>query len=129
MAMVPRAAVVRHTTPSFASVWTTNGCAMPPMLAFILPACSALLMRLPQEVNAAFLPLKPVLMEKRLAVEQPMIHSFVSALMMATGPACTDACLAPTCEEPVICAADVKQCADGSWVSRIGPNCEFAECP
>lgn len=29
----------------------------------------------------------------------------------------------------VVCTQDAKQCADGSYVSRTGPNCEFAECP
>lgn len=28
-----------------------------------------------------------------------------------------------------ICTQDVKQCPDGSYVSRRGPNCEFAPCP
>jgi len=27
------------------------------------------------------------------------------------------------------CTQEVKQCPDGSYVSRTGPNCEFAECP
>lgn len=27
------------------------------------------------------------------------------------------------------CIQDAKQCSDGSWVSRTGPNCEFALCP
>jgi len=27
------------------------------------------------------------------------------------------------------CTMEAKQCADGSYVSRTGPNCEFAECP
>jgi len=31
--------------------------------------------------------------------------------------------------EPVVCTMDAKQCPDGSAVGRIGPNCEFAECP
>lgn len=30
---------------------------------------------------------------------------------------------------PVICTADVKECPDGTYVSRSGPNCEFADCP
>lgn len=39
----------------------------------------------------------------------------------------------PTYERPVepqliFCAADAKQCPDGSFVARTGPNCEFAEC-
>lgn len=28
-----------------------------------------------------------------------------------------------------VCAQDAKMCADGSYVSRTGPNCEFAPCP
>ncbi|MEK7658308.1 MAG: peptidoglycan-binding protein [Patescibacteria group bacterium] len=27
------------------------------------------------------------------------------------------------------CAQDAKQCPDGSYVGRTGPNCEFAQCP
>ena len=34
--------------------------------------------------------------------------------------------LAPT---PVACTQEAKQCPDGSYVSRSGPQCEFAECP
>jgi predicted DsbA family dithiol-disulfide isomerase len=30
---------------------------------------------------------------------------------------------------PVVCSADAKRCADGSYVGRVGPNCEFADCP
>jgi hypothetical protein len=30
--------------------------------------------------------------------------------------------------EPRACTADVMQCADGSYVGRTGPNCEFV-CP
>jgi len=31
--------------------------------------------------------------------------------------------------DQVVCAQDVKECLDGSYVSRQGPNCEFAKCP
>jgi hypothetical protein len=31
-------------------------------------------------------------------------------------------------EETIICDQDAKLCIDGSYVGRIGPNCEFAEC-
>ena len=33
-------------------------------------------------------------------------------------------------DDPIVCTADVKQCADGSYVSR-NPNkgCAFARCP
>lgn len=32
-------------------------------------------------------------------------------------------------EEAVFCTMDAKQCPDGSYVGRVGPNCEFAPCP
>ena len=30
---------------------------------------------------------------------------------------------------PIACTQEAKQCSDGSYVSRTGPNCEFALCP
>jgi len=30
---------------------------------------------------------------------------------------------------PVACTAEAMQCADGSYVSRTGPRCEFSACP
>jgi len=30
---------------------------------------------------------------------------------------------------PVACTQEAKQCPDGSYVGRTGPNCEFAPCP
>lgn len=35
----------------------------------------------------------------------------------------------PPEEDAVMCTMDAKQCPDGSWVGREGPNCEFAACP
>ena len=32
-------------------------------------------------------------------------------------------------QEAVFCTADVQMCADGSYVGRLGPSCEFAACP
>ncbi len=32
-------------------------------------------------------------------------------------------------EKPVACTEEAKLCPDGSAVGRIGPDCEFAECP
>jgi hypothetical protein len=29
----------------------------------------------------------------------------------------------------VVCTMEAKLCPDGSYVSRTGPNCEFAPCP
>lgn len=34
-----------------------------------------------------------------------------------------------TAPDGIVCTADVKLCADGSYVSRSGPACEFAACP
>jgi plastocyanin len=28
-----------------------------------------------------------------------------------------------------VCAQDAKQCPDGSYVSRVAPDCDFADCP
>ncbi len=35
----------------------------------------------------------------------------------------------PKNNKPVACTREVKQCPDGFYVSRTGPNCEFAACP
>lgn len=32
-------------------------------------------------------------------------------------------------DDSTFCTADVKECPDGSFVSRSGPDCAFAECP
>lgn len=34
-----------------------------------------------------------------------------------------------SCTTDVVCTLDAKQCADGSFVSRVPPSCEFAACP
>lgn len=31
--------------------------------------------------------------------------------------------------QPIACTQEAKQCPDGSYVGRTGPNCEFAACP
>ncbi len=31
--------------------------------------------------------------------------------------------------EAIACTMEVKQCSDGSYVGRQGPNCDFAVCP
>lgn len=33
-----------------------------------------------------------------------------------------------TSAQPVACTMDAKQCPDGSWVGRTGPDCQFV-CP
>lgn len=32
-------------------------------------------------------------------------------------------------DDGAVCTMEAKQCPDGSYVGRSGPNCEFAECP
>jgi len=32
-------------------------------------------------------------------------------------------------EKQTVCTLEAKQCPDGSFVGRTGPNCEFATCP
>lgn len=32
-------------------------------------------------------------------------------------------------QEPIVCTQDAKFCSDGLYVGRVGPDCEFAECP
>ena len=34
-----------------------------------------------------------------------------------------------TDNKQVVCTQDAKLCPDGSYVGRVGPNCEFAACP
>lgn len=34
-----------------------------------------------------------------------------------------------TAAPEVVCTMDAKQCADGTYVGRVAPFCEFAECP
>lgn len=63
------------------------------------------------------------------------------ANLNATRPGCSPACVVDTVtkkaevnwrctglKEPVACTMDAKQCSDGSYVGRTGPNCEFV-CP
>lgn len=35
----------------------------------------------------------------------------------------------PNEPEQVVCTMEAMLCPDGSYVGRIGPNCEFAPCP
>jgi hypothetical protein len=56
----------------------------------------------------------------------------LAALLTLTGAGCsnkTNGAQIPIGETPVICTQDARQCADGSYVGRTGPNCEFAACP
>ncbi len=56
----------------------------------------------------------------------------LTAVLILTGAGCsnkTNSAQIPSGETPVACTMDAKQCADGSYVGRTGPNCEFAPCP
>ena len=57
---------------------------------------------------------------------------FISLFLLAAGCQSnysqTPVRLAPN-PQPVACTMEAKLCPDGSYVSRTGPNCEFAVCP
>lgn len=36
---------------------------------------------------------------------------------------------APNLPQKKACTMEAKQCPDGSYVGRTGPNCEFTKCP
>lgn len=40
-----------------------------------------------------------------------------------------EAAITPITDEATFCTMDAKACADGSFVGRSGPNCEFDPCP
>ena len=56
----------------------------------------------------------------------PALLSLVLALTLFSCGSADNA--QKTANEQIICAADTKTCADGSKVSRIPPDCEFASC-
>lgn len=41
--------------------------------------------------------------------------------------ACTE--ITDDVTDEVVCTEDAKECSDGSYVSRSGPDCEFEQCP
>lgn len=55
----------------------------------------------------------------------------LSALLLLTGAGCVSQNkTAPDIpSSPVACTMEAKQCPDGSYVGRTGPNCEFSACP
>lgn len=60
-----------------------------------------------------------------------MKHVFLITTMLLA--ACAQSAPSKPVETPppdnqILCTQDAKQCADGSWVGRSGPNCEFV-CP
>ncbi len=57
--------------------------------------------------------------------KSPMIPSPTS---VSTPVAFPKGEITPTVQQ-VTCTLEAKQCSDGSYVSRTGPNCEFTACP
>jgi hypothetical protein len=51
----------------------------------------------------------------------------IPIILLAVG--CRFQSTAPVKRQPVACTQEAKQCPDGSYVGRTGPNCEFAACP
>jgi hypothetical protein len=52
-----------------------------------------------------------------------LIISLIFLIILMNG------CLKKETPKGIVCAQDAKQCPDGSYVSRIAPNCDFAVCP
>jgi predicted small lipoprotein YifL len=54
---------------------------------------------------------------------------FASMLALSTLASCSTKAVeeVPPADQ-VMCIEDAKQCPDGTWVGRSGPNCEF-KCP
>lgn len=62
----------------------------------------------------------------------PKIIIALSAFLLLVGGGCISQSNSnqqnqPT--EPVYCTMEAKECPDGSYVGRTGPNCEFTPCP
>ncbi len=58
----------------------------------------------------------------------------LTAFLLLVGAGCNSIKNNPTngqtiTPEPVMCTQDARECPDGSYVGRTGPNCEFAKCP
>lgn len=82
---------------------------------------------------------KPLLLIVFLAVFLSLVSGVVSyyfgSFKKSSVPTPT-LTIAPTISQTIVpttikkaCTTDAKQCPDGSWVSRTGPNCEFTPCP
>lgn len=57
------------------------------------------------------------------------IKLIVMAVIIAAGAATWWFAIPKPQEEQIYCTMEAKLCPDGSYVSRTGPNCEFAACP
>ncbi|MDR3642650.1 MAG: carboxypeptidase-like regulatory domain-containing protein [Candidatus Doudnabacteria bacterium] len=58
------------------------------------------------------------------------VFFFTSIVLLAAGCGKTSPNPSPSpSPSPIDCTQEARQCPDGSYVSRSGPNCEFAACP
>lgn len=51
------------------------------------------------------------------------------AALLLCGAGCSPTTWIRPTPQPVACTMEAKQCPDGSYVGRTGPNCEFTACP
>jgi len=54
---------------------------------------------------------------------------FVSVIFTLLAAGCAQQPATSPTPQPVACTQEAKECPDGSYVGRTGPNCEFAACP
>jgi hypothetical protein len=57
------------------------------------------------------------------------VVSVVGVFLLLAGLFYYKTLLPSTHQTPVACTQEAKQCPDGSYVGRTGPNCAFAVCP
>jgi hypothetical protein len=57
-----------------------------------------------------------------------ILYLFAFLALPAVGCGKTNSNSSPN-PKPVACTQEAKQCPDGSYVGRTGPNCEFSACP
>lgn len=53
----------------------------------------------------------------------------VGCISLTPLPKPSEPVISTTSSKPVFCTQEAKQCSDGSYVGRTGPNCQFADCP
>lgn len=56
------------------------------------------------------------------------MHKAVIALLAVSAVACTQTSAPDTTQPGIACTEEARQCPDGSFVGRSGPQCEFI-CP
>ena len=70
---------------------------------------------------------------KYLGKKVEVIGKFQSSICEALTCNCEDNIIIDSIkiiqESQTVCTDEAKLCPDGSYVSRVGPNCEFAPCP